>query len=459
MASSRAFQPNRARPTVPFGTTAHRTVFQFDSFSNSSHSGPEVAVVNAPNTTSPLLDDQDVALVGRQPICAADGSLHAYELLFRNPQHTSEFSDGSQATSTVLLNTFAEIGLDRVVGTYKAFVNLTRDFLVGDHPLPSRPDRLVLEVLEDIEIDERLLKGIRSLKRQGFKIALDDVSYHPELEPLLALADIVKVDLRVVALDKLNDHCRQFRRWPVSLLAEKVESFEEFETCRALDFKLFQGYYLSKPNILQRVKSKTNKVIVVQLLSEICAKQLRFERVAEIVKQDAGLCCRFLRFVNSAYNGLSSIRSVDHALVMMGSKGIRAMTAMLHASGMSDVPAQCVASTLLRGQMCRMIGEAVLPADSESLCTLGILSTLDVLLGEPIEALIDELPITPEMRIALLTYEGPMGLILKAVIAYDRGDWQNARLENVPLSVLRDAFLASLERTDEVVTALMNAKT
>ncbi len=414
---------------------------------------------NAVNTNSLANEsDQDVALVGRQPICAADGSLHAYELLFRNPQHTSDFTDGSRATSTVLLNTFVEIGLDRVVGTYKAFVNLTRDFLVGDHPLPSRPDRLVLEVLENIEIDEPLIKGIRTLKRQGFKIALDDVSFHPELEPLLALADIVKVDLRIVNLDMLKEHCRQFRRWPVSLLAEKVETFEEFEVCKSLDFQLYQGFYLSKPNIMQRVKSKTNKLIIVQLLAEICARQFCFEKVAEIVKQDAGLCCRFLRYVNSAYNGLSSIRSVDHALMMMGSKGIRAMTAMLHASGMSEVPAQCVASTLLRGQMCRMIGEAVLPEDSDSLCTLGILSTLEVLLGEPIEAMIDELPITPEMRVALLGYEGPMGQILKAVIAYDMGDWTNARIENVPLTVMRDSFLASLERTDEVVAALMAAR-
>ncbi len=416
-------------------------------------------MVNATNTKPIQYEsDQDIALVGRQPICAADGSLHAYELLFRTPQHTCEFTDGSRATSTVLLNTFVEIGLDRVVGTYKAFVNLTRDFLVGDHPLPSRPDRLVLEVLENIEIDEQLIKGIRSLKRQGFKIALDDVSFHPDLEPLLALADIVKVDLRIVPLDALKEHCRQFRRWPVSLLAEKVETYEEFEVCKALDFQLYQGFYLSKPNIMQRVKSKTNKLIIVQLLAEICAKQFSFERVADIVRQDAGLCCRFLRYVNSAFNGLQSIRSVDHALVMMGSKGIRAMTAMLHASGMSEVPAQCVASTLLRGQMCRMVGEAVLPEDADSLCTLGILSTLEVLLGEPIEAMIDELPITPEMRVALLSYAGPMGQILKAVIAYDMGDWHNARLENVPLAIFRDAFLASLERTDEIVAALMAAK-
>ncbi len=280
-------------------------------------------MVNATTFIPPT--DQDVALVGRQPICTADCSLHAYELLFRSAGHTSEFTDGNQATSTVLLNTFAEIGLDRVVGTHKAFVNLTREFLIGEHSLPARPDRLVLEVLEDINIDDELIAGIRKLKRQGFTIALDDVVYRPHLEPLLALADIVKVDLRMISsIDELKEHCRQFRRWPVTLLAEKVETFDEFEACKSLDFELFQGYYLQKPTILQRVKSKTNKLIVLQLLAEICARQFSFAKIAEIIKQDAGLVCRFLRYVNSAYNGLQSIRSVDHALVMMGSKGIRA---------------------------------------------------------------------------------------------------------------------------------------
>lgn len=417
-------------------------------------------MVNAANASSIHENiQQDVALIGRQPICEGDGSLHAYELLFRSPDDAEEIADGNHATSTVLFNTFAEIGLERVVGTHKAFVNLTREYLIGEQPLPARPDRLVLEVLEDIEIDDEIIKGIRKLKRQGFTIALDDVVYRPSLEPLLALADIVKVDLRTMSsLDDLKEHCRNFRRWPVVLLAEKVETAEEFEACKKLDFELFQGFYLSKPNIMQRVKSKTNKVIVLQLLAEICARQFSFAKIAETIKQDAGLCCRFLRYINSAYNGLQTIRSVDHALVMMGSKGIRALTAMLHASGLSDLPAHCVASTLLRGQMSRMLAEAILPEETDSLCTLGVLSTLEVILGEPLSVVIDELPITPEMRLALTAHEGPMGKILKAVIAYDSGDWHNARLDDVPKVVLRDAFLASLERTDEIVSSLMAMK-
>ncbi len=398
---------------------------------------------------------QDVALVGRQPICSADGSLRAYKLLFRNSEHTAEFTDDNRATSTVLLNTFVEIGLDRVVGNHQAFVKLTREFLTGEHPLPSRPDLLVVDILNNIEIDAEIIQGVQKLKRKGFGIAVDDVVFRPELEPLLPLADFLQVDLRTVDIDHLKDHCRSFRRLTVRLLAQKIETAEEFEACKALQFELYQGFYISKPHVLQRVKSKTNKAVVLQLLSQMCAAQFSFTKLAEIVKQDAGLCCRFLRYVNSAFHGLQSIRSIDHALIMMGARGIRGMTALLELTGMSDMPEHCVVSAVLRGQMCRNLAEKLLPSEAESLTTLGILSTLDVLLTEPLEVLLDDLPITPQMRAALLTNAGLSGQILKAVVAYDTGDWPKACLAGVSKTDLRDAYLSALERADGVVSQLM----
>jgi EAL and modified HD-GYP domain-containing signal transduction protein len=398
--------------------------------------------------------DTEVALVGRQPICAADGTLKAYKLLFRSSEDSCGVIDAHLATSTVLLNTFVEIGLDRVVGSKQAFVRLTRDFLVGEQPLPSRPDLLVIELIENIEVDDELVAGVQKLKRKGFTITLDDVVARPELERLFPLADIVKLDLRTVSLDQMKERCRQLRRRSVRLLAEKIETVEEFDACRKQNFELYQGYYISRPHSLHRVKSKTNKAIVLQLLAQMCAPQFSFAKLAEIVKLDAGLSCRFLRYVNSAFHGLQSIRSIDHALIMMGAKGIRGLTALLQMTGMSDMPEQCVASAVVRGQMCRLLAERMLPGEAESLSTLGILSTLDVLLTEPMEVLLDDLPITPQMRAAILTHAGVSGQILKAVVAYDMGDWPNARLEGVAQATLRDAYLAALARADEVVSAL-----
>lgn len=397
----------------------------------------------------------DVALIGRQPVCTADGALYAYKLLFRNSEQAAVFTDDNLATSTVLLNTFVEIGLDRVVGNRKGFVKLTREFLTGDHTLPSRPDLLAVEILQSIDIDEDIIRGVQKLKRKGFTIAIDDVVLRPELEPLLPISDIVQIDVRKVAVDELKTHCRSLRRWPVRLLAEKVETSEEFDTCKALQFELFQGFYLSRPHVLQRVKSKTNKAVVLQLLNQMCAPQFAFSKLAEIVKQDAGLCCRFLRYVNSAFHGLQSIRSIDHALIMMGSKGIRGLTALLQLSGMSEMPEQCVVSAVLRGQMCRILGEKLLPTEAESLSTLGILSTLDALLNEPMEVLLDDLPITPPMRAALLSNAGLSGQILKAVVAYDQSDWPNACVAGVSQAEMRDAYLIAAERANIVVSQLM----
>lgn len=425
-------------------------------FSITLRVGSQVVMMSAVLTTS--VKEKDVALVGRQPICAADGTLQAYQLLFRSSETEADFTDANRATSTVLLNTFVEIGLDRVVGNRKAFVKLTREFLVGEHPLPPRPDLLFVEVPQDVEIDDELVKGVAAHKKRGFSISLDAREYHKDLEPLLILTDIVRVDLRNTPIDQLQEHCRPFRRWPVKFLGQRIETAEEFEACKSLGFAMFQGFFLAKPHVLQRVKTHTNKVIVLQLLAQVCAKQFAFAELANTVKQDAGLCCRFLRYVNSAFNGLQSIRSVDHALIMMGSKGIRALTAMLQLSGVADMPEQHVVSAVLRGQMCRLLAEKLLPAEAESLSTLGILSTLDVLLDEPMELLLDDLPITPSMRAALLTHAGVSGQILKAVVAYETSDWQNAKLEGMNKIALRDAYLAALERADEVVTTLMATK-
>jgi EAL and modified HD-GYP domain-containing signal transduction protein len=140
---------------------------------------------------------------------------------------------------------------------------------------------------------------------------------------------------------------------------------------------------------------------------------------------------------------------------MLGSRGIRGLTALLELSGMSDMPEQCVVSAVLRGNMCRVLAEKLLPSEVDSLSTLGILSTLDVLLTEPMETLIDDLPITPQMRAAILSNAGISGAILKTVVAFDTGDWQSASLEGVTKAELRDAYLASLQRADEVVASLV----
>ena len=190
------------------------------------------------------------ALVGRQPILDRDLNVFGYELLFRPDQLNPNPVNGESATSRVVNNAFVDIGLDRIVGEHLAFINVTRDFLLEQFELPFPKDRVVLEVLEDVHIDDTLIEAVHSLSEAGFVIALDDFVYQAKWEPLLECARIVKLDVRVFSEAELEEQMRFLRPHAAQLLAEKVETSEEFDRLRRLGFDYFQGYFLCKPQLV-----------------------------------------------------------------------------------------------------------------------------------------------------------------------------------------------------------------
>ncbi|MDH5185328.1 MAG: EAL domain-containing protein, partial [Gammaproteobacteria bacterium] len=188
--------------------------------------------------------------VGRQPIYRKDLSLYAYELLFRGNAETQQARviDNDAATSQVLYNTFVEIGLENIIGEHRAFVNLTERFLLGEFPLPCDNKRLVLEILEHVKVTDILVDAVKDLKKDGYKVALDDFIYRPELKPLIPIADIIKIDLLALSEQQLRRYVTILRdKSHAKLLAEKVETQAQYELCQELGFEFYQGYYFSKP--------------------------------------------------------------------------------------------------------------------------------------------------------------------------------------------------------------------
>ncbi len=418
------------------------------------------AVLSQPGETDPAdrpkRPDRDAELVfvARQPIVRADLVVEAYELLFRSGCKRGEFPDGYKATSQVLLNTFAEIGLDQVVGSHKAFVNLTREFFLGEFPLPGRADKLVLEVLEDITIDDELLAGVRRLRDEGFEIAVDDVVFEPRLAPLLDLTDYVKLELPAISPDELPRHVESFRKWPVRLLAEKVETPEQFEQCRSLGFDLYQGFFHSQPEVLQGARQQINQAVVVQLLALNCRSTTSIEELEAVIQQDPRLCYKFLRYVNSSVFGLREITSIRHGLVLLGRSGVSTLAAMLKLAGMGDVPCELIVRSLIRGQMCATLGNQLGGHAASDYCTVGVLSMLDALAQQPLGELVNELRLADHLSSALLNFEGGMGQVLRSVIAYEQGQWDSVGLEGLSERSIRDAYLTAVGRADEVAAAL-----
>ena len=386
--------------------------------------------------------------VGRQPIYTRKLDVFAYELLFRNTA-TAEFAgyeDADQATSQVILNAFLEIGAERVVGNRLAFLNLTRGFIVGEYPLPVPSEQVVIEVLEDIEPDAEVLKGLRRLKDQGFRIALDDYEHREELVPLLELADIVKVDCLALGLTRVREQLEILKRFDVQLLAEKVESFEEFEDYQDLGFEYFQGYFLSRPKVVRGRRIPANRLGVLRLLSRLYDPTADIEELEELISQDVTLSFNLLRHVNSAtYSLPRRIEQVGETIIILGADRVRSLASLLLLSGVDDKPSELIVTALLRAKMCEALAERVGLANTAPFFTTGLFSTLDAMMDAPLPVVLRQLPLAEEIRSALLYRGGVIGSALRCVLAYERGEWGAASFPGVEPSGVKGAFLEAVD--------------
>ena len=394
--------------------------------------------------------------IGRQPIYDRSLDVYAYELLYRgSEQNRAVVIDGDQATSRVILNAFMEIGLNQIVGQRPAFINLTRGFLVDrDMMLPA--DKVVLEVLEDVVVDEPLIRGVRRLCEQGYRIALDDFTLREELLPLVDLAHVIKID--VMALDRaaVREHVSRLRRYKTALLAEKVETREDFEFCRRLGFDYFQGYFFCRPSVIKGQGVPANRIALLHLLSELYKPDVDMRRLEELISHDVSLSYRLLRYMNSAFFSLpNKIESIHRAVVFLGLQVIKIWVTVIALSGIGDKPHELMTTLLVRAKMCELLASAMRRDGPEIFFTVGLFSGLDALLDAPMNRILDSLPLSDEIERALLHQEGPLGEVLRYALAYERGDWDAATCRDLDQSSIRDAYLGALAWADRAAKELM----
>ncbi len=386
-------------------------------------------------------------LVGRQPIYGRTLNVCAYELLFRGEGlDLSQSEDGDRATSEVILNAVSEIGLDRVVGERLAFLNLTRSFIVGDYPLPVPPERVVLEVLEDVMAEPRVLEGLRRLRGQGFRIALDDFVFTEQTRPLLEFADIVKVDLLHADEAEVRRQVELLRPYRVELLAEKIETQEMCDLCRDVGFQYFQGFFLAKPRIVKGRSIAPAHVNLLRLLAELQQPDFEFERAQELVSKDVGISLRLLRHMNSALYGMPrKIDSVHETLVYLGLDNVKNLTALLLLSSVGGKPQDLLATSMQRAKTCELVAVRQGVADSSRYFTVGLFSTLDALLDVSMESVLSRLPLSEDLHDALLDHAGPLGSALNVALALERADWEGATASGLTLEAAQECLLEALD--------------
>ncbi|MCG8450323.1 MAG: HDOD domain-containing protein, partial [Pirellulales bacterium] len=357
-----------------------------------------------------MVSAQSAALrLGRQPIFDRENQLLAYELLYRDSSSpdSANFVDGEIATASVLCNALLEIGLGRVTGDKPVFVNFTKSFLTGETPIPLGRERIVVEVLESVEIDESVVAGLRHLSEQGYIIALDDFVYSPKWDACLEIADIVKLDVLAMSEVELRAHVTLLNKYDVALVAEKVEDYQTRQRCMELGFDFFQGYYFAKPDVLEEAKVQASQLAILSTLIAINNPEAEVDDIADAVSQDAILTHKLIRYVNSSAFGLrDKIECPRQVIVYLGKEEVRSIVTMLLITSIANKPPELMKTALIRAKACQNIAVSENKENHESYFTVGLLSMLDALMDRPMSEIMQELPLTVELKNSILNYEG-----------------------------------------------------
>lgn len=402
--------------------------------------------------------------VGRQPIVDRARRVVAYELLFRASRdaQTAVFEEGGRAAVRVMVNTFASLGVEAVLGSCRGFFNVNRSVLLSDALEALPRERVVIEILEDVEADAEVIARCRVLRDAGFRIAADDWVVDDPRQALLPHVDIVKVDLPSVPERSLRKLVRELRRAEVQLVAEKVEEVEEFDRCAALGFDLFQGYFFARPVVLEGADLDATRATLVKLLQQITV-DAPTDQIVETFKQDAKLGLNLLRLVNSAGRAARvELRTIGDAVRRLGLRQLaRWVSILLYAQGDDGaLDSPLLTTAAHRGRLMELLAgwdvvRAAKGADSaptaptadatERAFLVGMLSLADALLGRPLPELVRELRLGGETSQALVGRQGPLGDLLSFVESIERADPTKfeERLGD------RDLDLASLQKLDD----------
>ena len=348
--------------------------------------------------------------VARQPIFDREKNIHAYELLFRNG--TANYVpdiDGDFATTDLLSNTFFTIGIKTLAAGKKTYINFTQNLLEKQVPLLLPKETTVVEILEDVKPVPALIEACKTMASQGYRIALDDFVYDPELEPLVALADIIKFDFRLTPQEEINAYLKKLPANNLCLLAEKVETNDEFKAAREMGFELFQGYFFCKPEIIQGRKVQGSQINLMRIMAQANSDGFSLDELEELIARDMSISYKLFKYLNSAFfSRACKVSSVKQALVYLGEKEIRRFVSLIAMSRLSgSKPSELIRAACIRGKFCELLGDETQEqfADSE-MFTLGMFSLIDAAIDQPMEKILDDLPLSNPIKLALIHAKG-----------------------------------------------------
>ncbi|MBU0944827.1 MAG: EAL domain-containing protein [Proteobacteria bacterium] len=362
--------------------------------------------------------------IARQPILNVHKKLFAYELLYRGAKHYAlDKVSGNRATASVLSSVFLTKDIKDISGFRPCFINFPQKLIEEMLPASFPKSQIVVEILEDVQPTEKVISACQRLHEDGYTIALDDFVYHRQLEPLIELADIIKIDIRMTPLDTIMRTLNLLSRHKVKLLAEKVETLDEFEKANKLGFTYYQGYFFCKPEHIKIKELSANKASLLALLAEVTKKTTTIEKLHKIINTDLAITYKLMKFLNSAYfYRLQEVKTVKHAIAYLGEKELRRFIMLMIVSELAvKKPGELVRLVLVRAKFCELLGLASpLPCDASELFMMGLFSLLDTMLNRPMKDIMEHLPVSKNIKDALLLKTGHYTTFLKIPIAFER---------------------------------------
>jgi EAL and modified HD-GYP domain-containing signal transduction protein len=383
--------------------------------------------------------------IARQPIFKRNMRVLAYELLFRSglANFFDPLQDGEEASSKVITNSFLLIGIARVTDGKKAFINFTEEMVLSGYPTLFPKTDAVIEILEDVAVTDEVVEACRDLVAKGYVLALDDFLYDDQFVPLIKISKIIKFDIQQMSFAELKRQVEIVKQYNVRLLAEKIETNEEFEAVKGLGFDFFQGYFFSKPKIVEGRDIPGSKLHYLQVLRLIGDENFDFHKLSEVISRDVSLAYKLLKYVNSAYFArMHEVESLTSAVAMLGEVNLRKWLALMMLSYLADdKPSELLRLATLRGSFSELVAVRLLGRGGEASMyyTVGMFSLLPAMLDKSMNDILQELALAPIVKEALLGHGiSPVFQVLCLVKAYERGAWE-------PVSTLAKALAINLD--------------
>jgi c-di-GMP-related signal transduction protein len=365
--------------------------------------------------------------IARQPIFTGQKAVAGYELLFRGGvENFFGCQDGDTASRAVVDHLFL-MGVDVLLAGGKGFMNLTRTLLVKDFGLLLPRQRVVMEILETIDPDNEVLAACERLKSAGYQVAADDLVEPQPDNPFLDFADYAKIDFLQASRPQCQAWAEICQRRGIKLLAEKVETRQAFEEARAWGYDYFQGYFFQRPEMLSRRDIPAYKLNYLRVLKAANEPEMLLEELESAISLETSLSYRLLRYLNSPIFGLrTDVTSIRHGLTLLGERQVRRWVSMVALLALAeDQPAELAIASLVRGKFCQLLGvRCGVGSHAADLFLLGMLSLLDAILERPMQDVLVDLPVSKDIKAALLQQGGPFQPYYQAVLAYEAGNWE-----------------------------------